>query len=98
MPFVYFYRKQTDSHNKTVHDILMKEIPLILPNFPKNKKEKRGIITLLVTGFIGLAYKSISIYLHKKVKQHLKNYTMEVYHSVCDIQARLKVYFLIKQN
>ena len=33
--------------------------PLILPNFPKNRKEKRGIITSLVTGFIGLAYEGI---------------------------------------
>ena len=55
MLLVYFYKKQIDSYNKVVHDILTKEIPLILPNFPKNKKEKRGIITLLVTGFIGLA-------------------------------------------
>ena len=56
VPFVYFYKKQIDSYNKIVHDILMKEIPLILPNFQKNRKEKRGIITSLVTGFIGLAY------------------------------------------
>ena len=44
----------------------MKEIPLILPNFQKNKKEKRDIITSLVTGFIGLAYEGISSNLHNK--------------------------------
>ena len=36
----------------------------ILPNFPKARKERRGIIALLVTGFIGLAYEGISSYLH----------------------------------
>ena len=35
VPFVYFYMKQIDSYNKTVHDILTKEIPLILPKFQK---------------------------------------------------------------
>ena len=56
VPFIDFYKKQIDYYNKTVHDILTKEIPLILLNFPKNRKQKRGIITLLVTGFIRLAY------------------------------------------
>ena len=55
VPFVYFYKKQIDSYNKIAHDILMKEIPLTPPNFPKNRKEKRGMTTSLVTGFIGLA-------------------------------------------
>ena len=64
--FVYFYKKKIDSHNKTVNDILMKEIPLILPTFPNNRKEMRGIITSLVTGFIRLAYKGMSSYFHNK--------------------------------
>ena len=50
----------------------MKEIPLILPNFQKNKKEKRGIITSLVGGFIGLAYEGISSYLHTRRQTALK--------------------------
>ena len=50
----------------------MKEIPLILPNLQKNNKEKRGIITLLVTGFIRLAYKGISSYLDNKRQTALK--------------------------
>ena len=68
-PFIYYYQKQIDSYNKTVHNILMREIPFILPAFQKNKKEKEGIITLLVTGFIGLAYKVISSYLHNKLQK-----------------------------
>ena len=72
MPFIDFYKKQIDYYNKTAHDILTKEIPLILPNFLKNRKEKRGIIILLVTGFIGLAHEGISIYLHNKRQKALK--------------------------
>ena len=72
VPFVYYYKKQIDSYNKAVHNILTKEIPLILPTFQKNKKEKRGIITLLVPDFIGLAYKGISSYLHTKRQRALQ--------------------------
>ena len=50
----------------------MKEIPLILLNFQKNKREKRGIITSLVTGFIGLANEGISSYLHNKRQKALQ--------------------------
>ena len=72
VPLVDYYKKQINYYNKTVHDILTKEISFILPNFPKNRKEKRGIITLLVTGFIRLAYEGISSYLHNKRQKALK--------------------------
>ena len=62
--FVDFYKKQIDYYNKTVHDILTKEIP-----FPKNRKEKRGIITLVVTGFIRLMYEGVASYLHNKTQK-----------------------------
>ena len=62
MPFVYYYKKDIDSYNKTDHNILVKEIPLILPNFER----KRGIFTSLLTGFIGLAYEGVSSCLHNK--------------------------------
>ena len=50
----------------------MKEIPLILPNFQMNKKEKRCIITSLVTYFIGLGYEGIFSYLHNKRQKALQ--------------------------
>ena len=65
IPFVYFYKKQMPFYNCTLHKIL-NEISLILPIFPKARKEKRGIITSLVTGFIGLVYEDISSYLHNR--------------------------------
>ena len=59
-----FIKKQIVSLNTTVHHLLKNEKDLILPKF--NRMEKRGIITLLFTGFIGLAYEDISSFLHNK--------------------------------
>ena len=41
-----------------------KEIKLLLP--PVTKRQKCGIITTLVSGFIGLAYEGISSFLQNK--------------------------------
>ena len=49
----------------------MNEISLVLPNFPKAREEKRSIIGLLITGFIGLVYEGISNYLHNKRQKSL---------------------------
>ena len=38
----------------------------------KEQKKKRGMITSLVTGFIGLVYEGISSYLHNKRQTALK--------------------------
>ena len=46
------------------HNILDREINLILPQI--QKKEKCGIMTTLVSSFIGLAYEGISSFLHHK--------------------------------
>ena len=40
------------------------EIDLILPEL--SAKQKQGIITALVSGFIGLAYECISSFLHNR--------------------------------
>ena len=74
VPFIYFYKKQIDYFNQTAHGILTKEISLILPTFPKDRKEKRSIISSLVTSFISLAYEGISGYLHNRIKRHYKKH------------------------
>ena len=38
---------------------------MVSPQFP-TRKGKRGIITVLVSGFIGLAYEGISIFMHNR--------------------------------
>ena len=45
------------------------EINLILPQIPR--KQKCGIITTLVSSFIGLAYEGISHFLHRKQNKAL---------------------------
>ena len=46
------------------HNILESEINLILPQIPR--KQKYGIITMLVSSFIGLANEGISSFLYRK--------------------------------
>ena len=48
------------------------EIALMLPTFNKNERQKRGIITSLITGFIGLAYEGISSFLHYRRQKALQ--------------------------
>ena len=59
-PFVSYYGKLINSYNKTAHNILENEIKPLLPQV---SGQKCGIITTLVSGFIGLAYEGISSFL-----------------------------------
>ena len=53
-PFVSHYSKLIKSYNDTVYNILTNEIrPLLL----HISKQKCGLVSTLVSGFIGLAYK-----------------------------------------
>ena len=61
-PFVNYYERLIKSYNYTVHYILENEGNLILPQVPR--KQKCGIITTLVSSFIGLAYECVSSFLH----------------------------------
>ena len=68
-PFVHFYKKQIEYYNLMFFEIFTKDLSLILPTFPKERKQKRGIITSLISGFISLAYEGISSFLdHKRHK------------------------------
>ena len=60
-PFVTYYSKLIHSYNKTAHNILENEIRLLLPQ--NSQRQKCGIITTLVSSFIGLAYEGISSFL-----------------------------------
>ena len=60
-----YYDKLINSYINTTHNILEKEIKLLSPHV--KRKQKHGIITTLVSSFIGLAYEGISSFLqHKK--------------------------------
>ena len=65
IPYIYLYKHQVKYYEKTVYKILEKDIGSILPKFEdreknvKQKRQKRQIISALISGFIGLAYKGI---------------------------------------
>ena len=63
-PFVLYFKKLIKSYNNTAHNSLENEINLILPQI--HRKHKCGIITTLVSSFIGLAYEGISSFLHHR--------------------------------
>ena len=59
-PFVSYYSKLIDSYNNTTPNILQNKIRLLLSQV---SRQKHGIITILVSSFIGLAYEGISSFL-----------------------------------
>ena len=63
-PFVIYHKRLIKSYNYTAHNILKNEIDLILPKV--TRKQNCGIITTLMSSFIGLAYEGISSFLHDK--------------------------------
>ena len=63
-PYVAYYKRQIKSYNNITHNILKNEIDLKLPQIPR--KQKCGIITTIVSSFIGLAYEGISSFLHNR--------------------------------
>ena len=63
-PFVTSYKQLIISYNNTMHNILEKEINLLLSKMLKI--QKHGIITTLVSSFIGFVYEGISSFLQNK--------------------------------
>ena len=72
IPYMYLYKHKEEYYEKTVYDILEKDTGLILPRFEdrkmnvNQKHQKRQIISALISGFIGLAFESISSFLQHK--------------------------------
>ena len=50
---IAYYKKQIEYYNQTSYEILTNELALILPTFTKQERQKRGILTSIITGFIG---------------------------------------------
>ena len=88
-PFVNYYKRVINSYNNTAHNILGKEIKLLLPQV--NKRQKRGIITTLVSSFIGLAYEGISSFLQNK-----RNYALHKAVNAMNYEANIQCNKLIK--
>ena len=58
-PYMAFYKMQINTCNKTTHHILKNEVDLILPKFPEGRKIKRGLFSVIISGFVGLTFKGI---------------------------------------
>ena len=82
-PFVT-YKRLMKSYNNTTHNILEKEINLLLPQITRVKQ--CGIITMLVSGFIGLVYEGISSFLQNKRNKALHKAVTDM-DSKTDIQC-----------
>ena len=73
----YKKKKQIKYYNQTAYEILTNEVALILPTFSKQERQKRGILTSIIIGFIGLTYEGISSFLHyKRQKLYIKESTL----------------------
>ena len=78
IPYMYLYKHQVEYYEKTVYDILEKDIGLILPRLEdremkvNQKCQKRQIIPALISRFIGLAFEGISSFLQHKQEKALQ--------------------------
>ena len=68
-PFLLHYSNLIKSYNDTVYNLLEIEIKPLLPPI---SRQKGGIVTTLVSGFIGLAYEGISSFLQRKHEDALQ--------------------------
>ena len=72
IPYMHLYKHQVEYYEKTVYNILEKDIGMILPNFGntenivQSKCPKRQNISALISGFTGLAFEGISSYFQHK--------------------------------
>ena len=72
-PFMSLYKMQITAHNLTAHKILKNEVDLILPKFQTERRNKRAIFGVIISGFLGLAFKGIShFYIIKDIEHYKK--------------------------
>ena len=56
---------QYQQYNKTIHELLLEEIPLLLPRIEKLKRCKRGTIGILFKAIIGIASGAVSAFIRQ---------------------------------
>ena len=81
-PFVLHYSNLIKSYNDIIYNILENEIKPLLPQI---SRQKHGIVTTLVSGFIGLAYEGISSFLQRKCEDALQKAVLAM-NNEADIQ------------
>ena len=66
-----------------------------MPKVPKVRKEKRGIMTSLISSFTGLAYEAISCFLHNRRQKAVKAMETKVntqYNRLTDLEDSMVMY------
>ena len=102
-PHINYYRKQIAYYNQMATDILTNELALIIPTFNKQDRQKRGIITSLITGFIGLAYEGSSSFLHHKRQKalhkavHTIKNKVDLEHKIFHLEDSMVMYSVITE-
>ena len=75
-PYMAFYKMQINAHNKTAQHILKNEMDLILAKFSEGRKSKRQIFSVIISGFVSLAFEEISsFYTIENINIYIKQYT-----------------------
>ena len=82
-PFVLHYSNLIKSYNNGVYNISENRINPLLPQL---SRQKCGIVTTLISGFIGLAYEGISSFLQRKCKNALQKAVLAM-NNEADIQC-----------
>ena len=78
IPYRYLYKHQVEYYEKTVYDILQKDIGINLLKFENRemnvhlKFQKSQKISALICGFIGLAFEGMSSFLQHKQEKALQ--------------------------
>ena len=83
IPFVSHYSNLIKSYNVTIYNILENEIKPLLPHI---SRQKCGIVTTLVSGFMGLGYEGISSFLQRKHEDALQKVVLAMINEA-DIQC-----------
>ena len=79
--YAQLYQRQIQYYNRTAYDTLTNDIGKILPKFPTDNRQRRGVILASILGsaaskVIGLAYKGISkfSFITRDTKLYTKQY------------------------
>ena len=102
--YINLYKKKTDYYNCTAYEILTKEVSLILPTFPKDKRYMR-YYCITYHRFIGLAYKGISSFLHHKWQNALHKAFMAMEkkvdmqrNEICNLEDSMVMYGIFNSD
>ena len=82
-PFVLHFSNLMKSYNDTIYNILENEIKPLLPQI---SRQKHGIVTTLVSGFIGVDYEGISSFLQRKHEDAIQKAVLAM-NNEADIQC-----------